>query len=122
MGNDLPLCASTRTNGGATDHTGGIACSLLVAHSPQPRHTNLGTGRTARHEVKQATRVVRAVQVVRLLPSPGGKERKALVERYRAAGYVPWVGSVVCWAAGEGRGGEGRGGRSIINQMCFLSW
>jgi hypothetical protein len=80
MCNDLPLRASTRTNGGTADHTRGIACRLLVAHSPQPRYTNLGTGRTARHQVPKATWVGCAVQAVELLPSPGGEKREALVE------------------------------------------
>jgi hypothetical protein len=112
MRNDLPLGPSTRANGGTANHTGGTSRSLLVAHSPQPRHANLGTRRAARHEVPQATRVGHAVQVVTLLPSPGGEEREALVERYRAAGYVPWVGGITCGAAA---------GRSIVSQICFLS-
>jgi hypothetical protein len=99
MCNHLPLGPSTRTNGGTADHTGRISRRLLVAHSPQPRYTNFGTRRAARHEVEQATRVGRAVQVVKLLASPGGEEREALIERYSAAGYVPWVGSVTCGAA-----------------------
>ena len=113
MRNDLPLCASTRTNGGTADHTRGISRSLLVAHSPQPRHTNLGTGRTARHKVEQTTWVGHAVQAVELFPSPGREEREALVERYRATCYVPWVGSVACGAAG-GRGG----GQSSTQYLC----
>ena len=34
MRNDLPLYASTCTNGGAADHTGGTTRRLLVADSP----------------------------------------------------------------------------------------
>lgn len=74
----------------------------MIAHSPQPCYTDLGTGWAARHKVPQATWISRAVQIFKLLATPGGEERETLVERYLAAGCVPGVGGIA-WGAAEGQ-------------------